>query len=86
MHIVFAMLAEILSSAENWLSLCVFVCFDSFFIVLIVCVHTHCTWCVFGVCMLFMVDIDLIDRVRDRDCLCDEFVLLLSLCVSVCLL
>ena len=50
------------------------------------CVHAYCIWCVLGVCMLFMVDIDLIDRVRDRDCLCDECVLLLSLCVSVCLL
>ena len=54
---------------------------------LIVCVlHAYCIWCVLGVCMLFMVDIDLIDRVRDRDCLCDECVLLLSLCVRVCLL
>ena len=49
-------------------------------------VYTSCIWCVLGVCMLFMVDIDLIDRVRG-DCLCDKCVLLLSLSlsVSVCL-
>ena len=65
-------------------------CFDFFFIMLIfACVlHAYCIWCVLDVCMLFMVDIPvaLIDRMHDRDCLCDECVLLLSLCVSVYLL
>ena len=72
----------------------VFFCVFRFFsIMLIVCVlHAYCMWCVLGVCMLFVVGIALIDRVRDRDCLCDECVLLLSLLcacvlvVSVCVL
>ena len=46
-------------------------------------VYTSCIWCVLGVCMLFMVDIDLIDRVRG-DCLCDKCVLLLSLSLCEC--
>ena len=50
---------------------------------LIVFVYTSCIWCVLGVCMLFMVDMDLIDRVRG-DCLCDKCVLLLSLSLCEC--
>ena len=41
----FCVLTEILSSAENWLLLCVFVCFDSFF---------NCVDCVCA-CILYMV-------------------------------
>ena len=44
---------------------CVFLFF--FHYVDCVFVHAYCIWCVLGVCMLFMVHVDLIDRVRDRD-------------------
>ena len=61
--------------------------FDFFHYVDCVCVtcilYMVCSWCVHAVYGGYNSDC-LIARVRDRDCLCDECVLMLSLCVSEC--
>ena len=67
-------------------------CFDFVVVVVVVhgvyycvCVCMHIVYgvcsCVLGECMLFMVSVAMIACVRDRDCLCDECVIMMSLCV-----